>query len=181
MEHAVPEFEQWLGKLMRQMRHEIAEQDREEDQPEHLPVCRRFDDIRRHHANEDLGNVADALVPDLGLNFFVSPTVTARPSRARRRYSRADCVDDKQADQDRGQRRRCIEQQRLATQRTQIAAGANAGDADNNRRGDQRHDDHLQGVKEYRADEIEHRDESNANRRWLELVASLTLNIQSRR
>jgi hypothetical protein len=39
---------------------------------------------------------------------------------------------------------------------------ADAGDADDDRRDDQRHDQHLQGVQEQLADEIEHGDEVHA-------------------
>ena len=51
---------------MRQVRHEVAEQNREEDEAEHLAFGRRFHDIRRDHALEHFGDITDALAFDPG-------------------------------------------------------------------------------------------------------------------
>ena len=127
------------------MRHEIAEQNRKEDHAEHLPVGRRFDDIRRHHAQEYFGNIAGILVR--------STFIRCRRRRLKRqqfasrlavRDSRGTTLITIKPDQNRGQRGCYIEQQRLATERAELAAGTDACDADDDRRGDQRHDDHLQ-------------------------------------
>jgi hypothetical protein len=66
VEDAVPEIEQRLGILVRQVRHEVAEQDREEDQAEHLPFRSRFHDIRRDHALEYFGDVTNTLALNPG-------------------------------------------------------------------------------------------------------------------
>ena len=55
-----PELEQWLGQLVRQVRHEITEQQRKENNAQHLPVSRGLHDIGRDHAVEYFCDVSGA-------------------------------------------------------------------------------------------------------------------------
>ena len=65
----------------------------------------------------------------------------------------------------RGEARCSVEQQRAAAEATERLAAADAGDADDHRGSDQRHDQHLQRVQEQRTDEVEHRVERDAEKR----------------
>ena len=60
VKYAVPELEQRFGQLVIEVGHEITEQQREEDDAEHLSFSSSLDDVRRHHALEYFGDIAGA-------------------------------------------------------------------------------------------------------------------------
>ena len=64
MEHAIPEFEQRIRVLVRELGHEETEQDCEENDAEHLAFNRGGNDIRRHHALKHLGHVTRTFAGD---------------------------------------------------------------------------------------------------------------------
>ena len=92
---------------MLQMRHEVAEQNREEYQSKHLTFGGGFDDIRRDHSNEYFGNIARALVTDCCGN-LLGRRFKCQRSRARLAVdvTWTDHVDNDQPNQNRRQRRR---------------------------------------------------------------------------
>ena len=169
MEHGIPEPVQRLGEFILEVRHEVAEQDGEEDQTQHLAFHGGLEDILRHHAQENLRDVADA--PPLHLRRdFLDRSVQCEQVLGWLTVdvARPDHIDQQQSHEDRGKRRRRIEQQSLAAERAEVTARAYAGNADNNRRGNQRHDDHLQRVEKNRADIVEDGEITDAEQRRLD-------------
>ncbi len=163
VEHRIPESIQRPRILVVQARHEIAEQNREEDDAEHLPFDRGLKNVRRYHALKNLRDVAQTAAGD-GLLELGRRRVERKQVLGRLAVDVAgtDRIDDDQANQDRRQGRRPIEQQRLATERAEVSSGTDTCNADDNRRCDQGHDDHFQRVQKQRADVVENGDVPDA-------------------
>ncbi len=134
--------------------------------PSICPSTAAFEDIGRHHAQKYLRHVARALTRN---PFFNVGGRSLERQQLLCRFTvdipRADRVNDDQTNEDRSKRRRRIKQQRLAAERTEIAARTDARDTDDDRRRDQRHDDHLQRIEKDRADVLEDRDVRDAEDR----------------
>ena len=84
------------------MGHEIAEQDREKNQAQHLTVGCRLNDIGRNHSHEDIGYITDASVADL-CHHFIDRGGEGQGilRRLAVNITGLNRVDNEQADQDR--------------------------------------------------------------------------------
>ena len=119
---------------MLQVGHEIAEQEREENHAQHLAFSRSLDNVGRHHAFEDFGNIAGALTFDFRADICCWRIQCQNFSRRLTvNISRCDRVDHEKSDQNGEEGRRAVEQQCPPTKRANVSARANSGNANNDR------------------------------------------------
>ena len=148
---------------MAQVGHEVAKQNGEENQAKHLSFCCRLNNVRRHHSLEYCSDIASALTFDSGCNIAYGSVERQQvPRRFAVDVARADHIDNNETEQNCGKRGRSIKQQRPATQFAEVASGADSSNANNNRRDDQRYDDHLQAVEKNGSDVVKNRNDTDA-------------------
>jgi hypothetical protein len=151
--HSLPEVLQHLPGLAVDARHEIAEQQAEENQTQHLALRGRRDDIGRNHSQEDVHHVADtttfyALRNDIDV-FGYRQDVAGRLAID---DAGGNDIDQQQTHKDGEQAGGHVIQQGLATEPTHGPAFPDAGNAGNDRGQDQRHDEHFQGIQKQLAE-----------------------------
>ena len=136
--------------------HEIAEQQTEKNQPKHLPFSRRGNDIGGHHTQKNRRQITRPPAFDF---LHQVAGILGQTDQIARRFTvddaRLNGVDYQQPDQDGQQTGGCVVKHRLAAKTAQRAPRTDPGNAHNDRRDDQRHDQHFQGIEKQRAKEIE--------------------------
>jgi hypothetical protein len=151
--HSLPEVLQHLPGLAVDARHEIAEQQAEENQSQHLTLRGRRDDVGRNHAQEDVHHVADTTTLDPlrdGIDVFGYRQDIA--GRLAIDDAGGNDIDQQQTHKNGEQAGGHVIQQCLATEPAHGPAFPDAGYTGNDRGEDQRHDEHFQGIQEQLAE-----------------------------
>ena len=157
---ALPEVLQRLGGGAGHPRHEVAEHHAHEDERQQLRFRRGDEDVRRNGAGDDAHEVRRAAAFHLAHRLGRVWQCVAH--RLRIAFAGANEVDEQQPGEDGKEAGDDVEPDGLAAHAPEGVLPGHVAHADDDGGEDERHHDHLEGVQEQAAEEIQDADQGGA-------------------